>query len=647
MKKLLYVIVGLLVVVIGAMILLVTLVDPNQYKPLIVEQTKRATGLDLVVTGDLKWQFFPSVGLHVGQVALKNPPGFERDNLLEVKEAAADVSVMPLFSQQLHIGQIRLDGMRLDIETRKDGVSNLDSLKKNKVSEPQSKPATQAPAVASSSSSDTAGESSGHGWQVTVAGIAVTHAHAEIRDAAAGKQTILSDLNLNISEFLPGQWTGFELSGQGRQDSRSFSVQGLGNFQLAADYGKFSLKDLDLQASVNGESLPLNPLKIALKGQMDMDLVAKVIQLTGLDLKFNDVQIDGQSTITLNKPMPQVRFSLHSPDIDLDRLLPASAAKSPANPDAQVNQSLQSNKNVQSTQAAQTVSSQEPDLTGLKTLDVSGDLRIDRLKVKQVVLTDVALKTSVQQGIARLIVTDAGLYQGKIKADIQLNGRQVPATYQVNQQMTGVQIQPLLKALAENDQFEGTGTVKVNVAGKGLSGTRLKKNLYGTVRVELADGAINGINIAQLIRRGYAKIKGRSLPDNAVQKTDFSALSGTFNLKQGIAATRDLSMMSPLLRVHGEGQVNYLNQSQDMLVRTSFVGSLQGQGGKDIDELRDITIPLKVTGNWQKPHYKVVFDDVLKQKAKKELNRGLKKLDEKIKDEKTREAVNNLLKKLF
>ncbi|WP_073584517.1 AsmA family protein [Vibrio quintilis] len=646
MKKLLYVIVGLIVVIVGAMTLLVTMVDPNQYKPLIVEQTKRATGLDLIIAGDLGWQFFPSVGVHVGQVALRNPPGFQHENLLEVKEAAADVSVMPLFSRQIHIGQIRLDGMRLDIETRKDGVSNLDALQKKDASgpsaKPDAKPDVQAPAPGATA------EDAQHqaGWQITVAGVAITNAHAEIRDAAAGKQTVLSDLNLKVSEFLPGQWTGFELSGQGRQEKQAFSVQGQGDFLLAADYGKFSLRGLDIQAGLNGESLPQNPLNIALKGNMEMDLATRVLQLTGLNLQVNQLQVDGQSTITLSKPVPQVRFSLHSQDIDLDQFLSA-ADKLPADtaPVAQVQ--TQTSSSLTNASSVKPASTQEPDLTGLKTLDVAGDLRIDRLKAKQVILTGVALKTAIQQGIVRLAVTDAGLYQGKIKADVQLDARRIPATYQISERVTGVQIQPLLKALAENDRLEGTGTVKVNVAGKGLSEARLKKNLYGTVRVELADGAINGINIARLIRSGYARIKGRSLPENEVEKTDFSTFSGTFTLKQGIATTKDLSMMSPLLRVHGEGQVNYLNQTQNMLVRTSFVGSLQGQGGKDIDELRDITVPLKITGNWQKPRYKVVFDDVLKQKAKKELNRGLEKLDEKIKDEKTREAVNNLLKKLF
>ncbi|MEZ9601478.1 AsmA-like C-terminal region-containing protein, partial [Vibrio sp. 10N.286.46.A8] len=166
------------------------------------------------------------------------------------------------------------------------------------------------------------------------------------------------------------------------------------------------------------------------------------------------------------------------------------------------------------------------------------------------------------------------------------------------------------------------------------------------------DGAVNGINIAQLIRENYAKIKGEKVESkDESQKTDFSAMKATLKVDKGWVSTNDLSAQSPLLRVTGQGKANFINETVDFLVRTSIVGSLEGQGGKSIDDLKDVTIPIKVTGQWADPKFGLVFDDVLKQKAEKEIDRGIKKLEEKygdkIKDEKTRDAVNGLLKGLF
>lgn len=62
-----------------------------------------------------------------------------------------------------------------------------------------------------------------------------------------------------------------------------------------------------------------------------------------------------------------------------------------------------------------------------------------------------------------------------------------------------------------------------------------------------------------------------------------------------------------------------MNETVDFTISTSIVGSLEGQGGKTIDELKDITIPINVSGKWADPKFKLVFDDVLKQKLRKKL----------------------------
>ena len=40
------------------------------------------------------------------------------------------------------------------------------------------------------------------------------------------------------------------------------------------------------------------------------------------------------------------------------------------------------------------------------------------------------------------------------------------------------------------------------------------------------------------------------------QKTDFSELTATFKIANGVARNNDLSLKSPLLRVGGEGDIN-------------------------------------------------------------------------------------------
>ncbi len=63
------------------------------------------------------------------------------------------------------------------------------------------------------------------------------------------------------------------------------------------------------------------------------------------------------------------------------------------------------------------------------------------------------------------------------------------------------------------------------------------------------------------------------------QKTDFSEMTGTFTIRNGVAHNSDLSVKSPLLRVGGEGDINIGEDSLNYLVKASVVGTTKGQGG--------------------------------------------------------------------
>lgn len=83
MKKLLLVLAIPVVVFVAVILALTIFVNPNQFKPLIVEQAQKQTGLELVIEGDISWQFFPSIGFELGRTELRNPQGFSQPNLLK------------------------------------------------------------------------------------------------------------------------------------------------------------------------------------------------------------------------------------------------------------------------------------------------------------------------------------------------------------------------------------------------------------------------------------------------------------------------------------------------------------------------------------------------------------------------------------
>lgn len=725
MKKLFLFVTALFVTVLLAIAALLLMIDPNQFKPLLVEQTQKQTGLALNIEGDISWQLFPAVGLSLGHTELKNPQGFSAENLLKIDQIQVEVSLLPLLSNELYIGNVVLDGAEIHLETLKDGRSNLDSLRQEEAPQPASSAVMQGQtgdsgqSVDSGQSGDAPSVSDGQKWSINLAGITISNALLEVNDLQSGSYSKFYDVGLTVSEFAFDQWTQASFAAKGQSNQQHFSAQGEAEFKLDKTLADYQLRNIDLESSLNdatnqidsvhlvlasfafdqpspvnltvkgsagdmaldlglqasllvdqavslvkleninldsrisGASLPQSPLVI--KGQLasGFDLTKQQLSLILESLAINDIKLDGDIKVTLAE-IPAIRLALNSPEIDLDAFLGMQEASTS-------NASESQPAAEQDSAPAESEPEVEPDLSGLKALDIAGKIAIDKFKAANAKMQNVNASFSVKHGIAKLTSFTSELYQGKINASAMLDATQVPATYTLRKQFTGVKVQPLLSDVAQNDMLEGTGNIDASLSGKSLTPSGIKQNLAGTVKIDFADGAVNGINVAQLIRTNYAKLKGQSLTEaeTSVQKTDFSAMKATLKLAQGVISSDDLTLSSPLLRVHGEGQANYLKQSMDFLFDTSIVGSLQGQGGKDIDELKNLTIPVQVYNLWQDPKYRVMLDQIwkamqaeqkkeLEDKAKKEAERGLKKLlGDKAEGEETKQLADKLLKGLF
>jgi len=84
-------------------------------------------------------------------------------------------------------------------------------------------------------------------------------------------------------------------------------------------------------------------------------------------------------------------------------------------------------------------------------------------------------------------------------------------------------------------------------------------------------------------------------------------------------------LKSPLLRVGGEGEINIGADSLNYLVKASIVGTSKGQGGRETEDLRGVTVPVRVTGPLSAPSYKLDFGATVKDTAKQAITDQLQK----------------------
>ncbi|PKQ71242.1 cell envelope biogenesis protein AsmA [Aeromonas sobria] len=724
MKKIIYIVLGVAVAAVVAIAALVSLIDPNQFKPQLAEQVRNSTGRELVITGEIDWRFWPSLGLSLEQVALCNPAGFAEPDLVRFEQGEASVALLPLLSHRLEIGKVTLSGAHLFIQTKADGSSNLSGLIKDAAASTAT--ATSEPAQPAA---EPAAASESQPWQISLQGVALSQASALVQDDRRGTSLRLARLDLDIGQLITGQWVPVTLAAKGSADKLAFDVKGQTQIKLAQEVMASELKDLDLGGSLSAPALRLDNFSIkgdrlalgewsnltlalkgakgegtqsalagslegTLKGRLDKEL--KLVELSDVVLTaalegdvlprpqmklklagFARAELDKQ-LITLSKLVmsadeallsgdgavqlgatPAITFDLHGEKLDLDSWLAKSAPTTTAQPKESKpvagasNAAASGNKAATGNSAA--LSTVEPDLSALKGLDLDGRLQLGSLRLKGLDLGAVDLQVALAKGLLTLKQFNATVAGGQVTANGVLDARQQPVSYKVHKQVAGVNIRPLLQTLAHSDLLEGKGDLDVQVQGRGLSALALRNQMQGKVTLKLSDGALHGINLPEMIREARATLTGKGGEQvKEARKTDFSALTASFQIADGIARSKDIQLFAPALRVKGEGQTALVPQTLDFLFLTSIVETSKGQGGKDLDELPVATIPVRIGGHWQEPSYQLDVkallsnNKLLEEKARKEAERGLKKLlGDKADNDAVKGVADQLLKGLF
>jgi uncharacterized protein involved in outer membrane biogenesis len=128
-------------------LLVVIVVNPNDYKPQIQDAVKNATGRALKIDGDIQIGFGFSPTIIVHNVDLANPPGFSRDSMASIGSIEADVALFPLIFGKLDIGTLSINDADVQVEINPLGKTNTDF--SNPAATTAATPAQPAPPAAS------------------------------------------------------------------------------------------------------------------------------------------------------------------------------------------------------------------------------------------------------------------------------------------------------------------------------------------------------------------------------------------------------------------------------------------------------------------------------------------------------------------
>ncbi len=356
-----------------------------------------------------------------------------------------------------------------------------------------------------------------------------------------------------------------------------------------------ALKTLFLDGSINIGKILYSPytltgLNVGIKAD------GQKLALQGLDVKLDDSRIHGNVGISqFNKPL--YTFDLNIDKLDLNRYLPQQTQTAAT----------------ENRPAAKTAGNEEQplDLSALKALNAQGNIRISWLKYGKTEAKNLNIGLKAQDGLASVDPLNVDVYQGTVRGAVKVDARATPAIA-VKQNLQNIAVGPLLVDTINNDMLSGNGNLNLDITAQGNTVTALKKSLGGSVDLRMADGAVKGFDLAGTIRDAKSKLnmlKGQANAEaDKTKKTDFSELTATFNIKNGIAHNEDLAMKAPIFRLtkgESRGEIDIGKEQINYLAKPTLVNTLKGQGGKEAEQLAGVGIPIKVTGTFAAPKFGV------------------------------------------
>ncbi|MBT5677628.1 MAG: AsmA family protein, partial [Rhodospirillaceae bacterium] len=124
MKKILYGVIALIVLVVIAAFVVPGFMDWNSYKPEISERIEALTGRHLAIDGDIEISILPTPKLRITDVRLSNLKGAQAADMARLQALDLKLALGPLLSGDVQVASLKLIDPLIELERLADGREN-------------------------------------------------------------------------------------------------------------------------------------------------------------------------------------------------------------------------------------------------------------------------------------------------------------------------------------------------------------------------------------------------------------------------------------------------------------------------------------------------------------------------------------------
>ncbi len=347
----------------------------------------------------------------------------------------------------------------------------------------------------------------------------------------------------------------------------------------------FELAKINADVTVTDPKMPQKTVKLPITGSVRADLGKETVS-ADINTRFDESTIAAKLGVTKFKNSA-INFDVSIDKLNVDKYIPPKDPNAPKTTDAE----------------------KPIDLSALKTLNANGTIKIGALQVNNVKANNVQLTIRAAGGKVDVAPMSAALYQGTLAGAVSVNAN--TNAFAIKQNLSGININPLMKDAINKDMLEGKGNINLDVTTAGNTPSALKKALNGSAAINLRDGAYKGINLAKSFRdaKSALSLGGKDKTQDAKKddKTDFTEMKISATIKNGVATSNDLDAKSPFVRLGGAGTVDIGQSLMDYLAKATVVGTPAGQDARDYAQLKGVAVPVKIYGPLDAMKYDIQY----------------------------------------
>ena len=414
----------------------------------IQDRVERETGYRLTISGATRIGVWPSLNVTLNDIALQNPRDRDNSDRLTVGRVEADMTLESVWSGHPHITELTIDRP----------VAHVPLLRqRNPQASPSAKPAT-------SSGEDDAN--------------APTIDHVTVSDGAIE----FSNPRDRVDDRIDGINADAVIGGD-----RKIKITGSAH---ASEHPlKFEIKATMPAPPVARQNIPVDlvldmpgVLQTPLSGKAEVRLNGSIVMINGLTGTLDDGAFNGWASVDIaSKPLVKL-------DLDFQRL------------DVAVSHGNRGIACAVFADTSQPWSNAPIDLKGLNYVDAQIRISAAAVNIGEAQFAPAAIDATLAGGVLKANVSNLGAYGGQANGDLIVDVSAGDPTYALRSDLAGVRALPLLKSAADFDKLDGKLQAKIAVRSSGASPRDIMSNLGGTVFANFRDGAIRGLNVAQMIR---------------------------------------------------------------------------------------------------------------------------------------------------